>query len=578
MSHTYDPINTSPRIEMTSPILNSTFRPSPSTQTSSNNLSHSNSATTLLPHEQDHSHFESQFHNPEQSFTTVPYESKSGKQFWHILLKSLAQWLITLVLCVAYYSTLTSWHKKGTVTERDKRIFNAITTGFSIALGINITSSLKSMALDARWAILHASKRNLCELDLTLHADSLMSLGKWAFVSKRPMVFGMAISWLIFNIFVQAAIAAISLTYGFDTSTNSYILTPGNVTIPDLKQFSKITKPRIEDEQITAHTYGGLAWELGIGNSSKGLPRPGEIYRGLTNNYSIWQDDPNNKMVFVLAESSSSASSQKSGLLSVYTNRTLEMHYSCFSYIAHLDNETKDFYISNPDIHFLQLNRSWAPNAINFYTDDRKTCDDNPRCSIIKALETSDIETDTQWYYTCNITLSQTLNDEKNISYISNRTSQIAAGAIANTGYLQETSSYSQKTIWGTRMNGNASGIGIRISSFGLTSLSVAAAFGPSKSYSGDEPHTGFTLLVKHMEIFLVIVFLIPLLQLIMCLVVAVWSNSVQVGDDAYIGMSLLLRPITDALLGVSRGLDNGEFKEAKKRIMRAWEGEHMRI
>ena len=27
-----------------------------------------------------------------------------------------------------------------------------------------------------------------------------MDLGKLAFVSKRPMVFGMAISWLIFNI------------------------------------------------------------------------------------------------------------------------------------------------------------------------------------------------------------------------------------------------------------------------------------------------------------------------------------------------------------------------------------------
>ena len=57
-----------------------------------------------------------------------------------------------------------------------------------------------------------------------------------------------------------------------------------------------------------------------------------------------------------------------------------------------------------------------------------------------------------------------------------------------------------------------------------------------------------------------------------MCFVVAVWSNSVQVGDDAYIGMSLLLRPIADALLGVGGGVDNRAFREAKKRVLVRYE------
>ncbi|TGO85220.1 hypothetical protein BPOR_0419g00110 [Botrytis porri] len=206
------------------------------------------------------------------------------------------------------------------------------------------------MALDARWAILHASKRNLYELDLTLHADSLMDVGKLAFVSKRPIVFGVAILWLVFNIFVQAAIAAIGLTYGFDTSTESYLFTPGNVTVPDMKHFSNSIKPQIQDEQITAHAYGGLAWNFGIGTSIEDLPIHKDIYQGLTSNHRIWQDQPNNKMVLVFTESSSSAPTQKTGSLSVYTNRTLEMHYSCSSYETHFDNETNDFYINKPDI------------------------------------------------------------------------------------------------------------------------------------------------------------------------------------------------------------------------------------
>ncbi|KAK8911568.1 hypothetical protein QC760_000584 [Botrytis cinerea] len=574
--HTYDPINTSPQIEMSSPIPTSTLPPSPPIQTSSSNhLSHSDSAATLLSHEQNYSHFESHFHKPEQSFTTVPYKSKTGKQFWNILLKSLARWLITLVLCIAYLLALRFWNRKGTVTETSKRIFNAITTGISIALGINIATSLKDMALNVRWAVLHARKRNLYELDLTLHADSLMDLGKLAFVSKRPMVFGMAISWLIFNIFVQAAIAAISLTYGFDTSTESYLFTPGSVTIPDMKHFSNTTNPQIEDEEYTAHAYGSLAWNLGIGSSIGDLPTQGEIYQGLTNNYSIWQDEPNNKMVFVFTESSSSASAQKTGSLSVYTNRTLEMDYSCSSYrVTHIDETTGYFNTSNPDINPVYIS-SWAHNATTFFTDMANLCPDIPRCSIVQALETSDINT--QWYYTCNITLSKTHNDEKNISYISDDMAWMSAGAIANTGYTydvnyQQTSSYPQKTIWGSPLHGNASQIGAQISAFGLSALSVAAAFNPSTTYFGQEPHTGFALGINHTYFFLLIVFLIPLVQFVMCFVVAVWSNSVQVGDDAYIGMSLLLRPIADALFGVSGGVDNRAFREAKKRVLVRYE------
>ncbi|TGO85221.1 hypothetical protein BPOR_0419g00120 [Botrytis porri] len=137
--------------------------------------------------------------------------------------------------------------------------------------------------------------------------------------------------------------------------------------------------------------------------------------------------------------------------------------------------------------------------------------------------------------------------------------SRISASAIANNGYLNETLSYSQKTVWGRRMEGNASGIGIQICAFGLTSLTVATAFGPSKSYFGDEPHTGFALGVNHAYTFLLIVLLIPLVQFVVCIVVAVWSNSVQVGDNAYIGMSLLLKPIADALFA---GGEEDEFGE----------------
>ena len=56
------------------------------------------------------------------------------------------------------------WHDKGLLTEKQKRTYNAITTGISIALGLNLMSAFKDLALNMRWPILSAKKRNLVEV------------------------------------------------------------------------------------------------------------------------------------------------------------------------------------------------------------------------------------------------------------------------------------------------------------------------------------------------------------------------------------------------------------------------------
>jgi hypothetical protein len=55
-------------------------------------------------------------------------------------------------------------HKQGAVTETKKRIYNAATTGIALALGLNIASAFKDMALNMRWPILANRERNLVEV------------------------------------------------------------------------------------------------------------------------------------------------------------------------------------------------------------------------------------------------------------------------------------------------------------------------------------------------------------------------------------------------------------------------------
>jgi hypothetical protein len=67
-------------------------------------------------------------------------------------------------MCGAYVLATVLWQKKTAQGETSKRMYNAITTGVSIALGLNIASAFKDMALNMRWVILSNRKRNLVEV------------------------------------------------------------------------------------------------------------------------------------------------------------------------------------------------------------------------------------------------------------------------------------------------------------------------------------------------------------------------------------------------------------------------------
>ena len=43
-------------------------------------------------------------------------------------------------------------------------MYNALTTAISIALGLNLMSAFKDLALNMRWPVLSAKKRNLVEV------------------------------------------------------------------------------------------------------------------------------------------------------------------------------------------------------------------------------------------------------------------------------------------------------------------------------------------------------------------------------------------------------------------------------
>lgn len=70
--------------------------------------------------------------------------------------------------------------------------------GSSLALGLNIASSLKAMAVDFRWWLLSHKKRPLKEVNLILHLDSLTEVIKLAWATPKLSL--LCIMWLALNI------------------------------------------------------------------------------------------------------------------------------------------------------------------------------------------------------------------------------------------------------------------------------------------------------------------------------------------------------------------------------------------
>ena len=246
------------------------------------------------------------------------------------------------------------------------------------------------------------------------------------------------------------------------------------------------------------------------------------------------------------------------------------MTWSCESHevLGTVNDNSTEIDVSN--IGKVRVNKLVSTNATNYFTDPDNACEEgNTRCSVVEAFENSDTG---QWYYKCNITMGLTQNDPKNLSYISDAMAFTATSAIAQIGYSNgpgvQTQVYPSKSLWGTSASGDANYMGSIISMYALGSIAGASLFNPQLYYEGEAPIQGYELNLNHPKFFYLIIGLLCGCQLLFIIIVAVLSNRVKVGPDTYLSMALLLRPIADALEGVSGG-NTSKKNKALNRAMK---------
>lgn len=149
-----------------------------------------------------------------------------SRQRRRLFINSFFQWLITAAICVGLVAVLYSYSHRLTLSQTEKHAFNALVTGLSILLGLNLASSLSGYAQMMRWRLLAAKYRSLQDFELIMNCDSQMKVfrllwagrtrGRWWLPNRTQIL---CFSWLSINIALQIFTALLGLTYSVDTST-----------------------------------------------------------------------------------------------------------------------------------------------------------------------------------------------------------------------------------------------------------------------------------------------------------------------------------------------------------------------
>ncbi|MCJ1479828.1 hypothetical protein MMC13_008514 [Lambiella insularis] len=489
------------------------------------------------------------------------------KQILRLLLWGLARFIITGVLVGGLYVTLWTFEAKSVLSEVQKKIFNTIITALSLALGINIASSFKNVAIDTRWWFLSRKRRPLKEIDMILNNNSLTTLSELAAGSiKRPTIMLVCLLWITINIAAQAGVAMLGLTYSMNPSADPAEPVLAQISITNMSRYYfGQAETQLSADQFSAHMYGEMSLNLFYDNIPEDQPiispvEPLTLFSDLNVAYWVAPEYAQHVFLEMPAESIFSGA--------FYSNRTIIGSTNCTAYPV-----TQGYNGDSQTIYYTKNNRMAVanfemiePKSTTYYTSPQLG-DCGPRCANVCAFENNG---DQGFYYECEIAISNVTNATLPEHQVSDTIAKIAAGSIALQGYqaINLTDQYQRYPtgfecgIW---QNGNAAGMAAIMTQFAIGSISAADLNNPVLNETRDSlvPGQGVQLTLDHPNSIHAILITICAVHLVLFVAGALLANRVVVIDDSYLAIARLLRPIVEKLGDEGGLLDGDEICEA---------------
>ncbi|EGR45783.1 uncharacterized protein TRIREDRAFT_81122 [Trichoderma reesei QM6a] len=451
-----------------------------------------------------------------ESFSSEHF--KRWNQFKRLFLACVLRWAVTAVLVVGAYLVLWQYSLKEAMVSKKKKEFNTLIIAISIALGLNIASSMKHMVRELRWWMLSWYEWTPKEADCILQSENFSSLFQLGYVTRRHLVRLYVLFWVLVNVASQIAVATLGLTYNINPADNMTVTKPGTVAVPDMSHIQTNKVLSSNSQAISALRYTANKCYIFYEATPDDLP----YYQNVATNRSIstkgtckaWrvlEGGDGNQHTIIIGD----------------TNRTE------FT-IPALNGADQTTFMVNPDR------------------------DTGPSWGHVLAFEAS--ETD-PWFYSCNITVGPVTNVQDPVQEVGTNVTSLAASAIALQGYGASAigvstnstrhfqfQSYPAESYYGATQGGNTTGMGQLTAAFAVGVVAITAQVNTNVNAPGMLPLKGIKVDISHWVFVHLILGLTVGLQLLLAVIAAVVATSVTVRDHSCVSLAAALQPLLSKL------------------------------
>ncbi|KAL7930270.1 hypothetical protein V8C35DRAFT_313426 [Trichoderma chlorosporum] len=476
---------------------------------------------------------------------------KRKNQFKRLLFACLVRWVMTMLLVVGTYLVLWRYSAKEAMLSNKKKEFNTLIIAISIALGLNIASSMKHMVRELRWWVFSWYEWTPKEADCILQSENFSSLFSLGYVTRHHWVRVYVLFWVLINVASQIAVATLGLTYNINPADTIAVTKPGIVAVPDMSniQTNKVLSSNsqtISALRYAANNYGLVALAYGYGGIDE-VPRPGSLFDTDANlmycnqnscQYIFYEATPDNLSYYQM----------------VATNRSISTQAICEGWQVLKGGDGTQHTITIGD-----ANRTVFPiPALNgaaqttFMVDpDRGS---GPTWGHVLAFEASSTD---PWFYSCNVTVGTVTNVESPVQEVGVNVTTLAASAIALQGYGASTigvstnstrhfqfQSYPAESFYGATQGGNMTGMGQLMAAFAVGVVAITAQVNTNVNAPGLLPLKGIKLEITQWYYVHLILGLTVGLQLLLAVIASVVASKVTVRDHSCVGLAALLQPL----------------------------------
>lgn len=477
-------------------------------------------------------------------------EFRRSRQRNRLLRLTIGEWVNTLVLCVTYFGILFVFSRKVTISVPERRVFNALITGNSLLLGVNLAASLRSYAKLVRWRMLAVCYRPLETFDLVMGCDSLMNVVQliWKAPDVRHIFFPsrtqiLCVLWLLVHLAITILVGIIGLNYNLDTSADFVLLENGRVSILDPNALS--TGNYLMD--LSTVQAWGVAGEI---TQALGMDEPFEFtltyyssYDGHTLYYfQDWNAEDPQKAI------------QSTRYIESYAScdayKVVEGQYGNLSYVVYDDGEKT----ANQS-----LPAAPGPGGLLMLSMLNSTC--GPRCADIKSFQAASIPTNAVVdaastklegrFFLCTNNVTQVGDDTRTLPadyLVSDLAARMLAGAVGwsdnppalDGQALSET--YTNFSSYGFFSSPNAADMADAISSFTMGAIAImdGSEVMTRKNVSDSRMPVDAQILHVQWRYAGAILAVIPFIHFWTLMVVIVWANKAVIKDDSHLAIAKL--------------------------------------